>query len=78
MLARTQGSARPGEAQAVGVGSSISPHLMNQLTFRVAVGIELEVSQGALSQEQRGSLSHGQALLWDSFCFCVPVASTIK
>lgn len=42
--AGTQGSVRPGEAQVVGAGSYISPHLKSQLTFRVTVGIEPEVS----------------------------------
>lgn len=51
--ARTQGSLRPGEAQVVGVCSYRNPHLMSQLTFRVTVGLEPEVSQGALGREQR-------------------------
>lgn len=72
--ARTQGSVRPAEARVVGVGSYISPHLMNQLTFRVTVGIEPEGSQGALG---RGAETRA-ALLWDFFCFCVPIASTMR
>lgn len=57
--ARTQGSVRPGEAQVVG------PHLMSQLTFRVTVGIEPEVSQGALGREQR----HGEPYCGTSSVF---------
>lgn len=41
------------------MGSYISPHLMNQLTFRVTVGIEPEVSQGALGPGGGGQ-RHGQ------------------
>lgn len=75
--ARTQGSVRPGEARVVGVGSYISPHLMNQLTFRVTVGIEPEVSQGALGRGG-GEAETWAALLWDFFSFCVPIASTMR
>lgn len=66
--ARTQ--VRPGEAQVVGVCSYRNPHLMSQLTFRVTVGLEPEVSQGALGREQR----HGQPYCGTSSVF----ASTMR
>lgn len=60
------------EARVVGVGSYISPHLMNQLTFRVTVGIEPEVSQGALGRgggRDMGSPIVGLLLFLRSYCF---------